>query len=100
MSNAAETGEKTTGPKADRIIEPEIVPTHVINSIYGGGYFGSLFDVILAESRIGYNAQGDMEGQALIVARLRFDRDFARTLHTQLGNMLSATEAPPKDKVN
>lgn len=100
MSNAAETGEKAAGPKVDRIIEPEIVPTHVINAVYGGGYFQSLFDVILAQSRIGYNVQGEAEGQALIVARLRFDRDFAKALHAQLSNMLAETEAPPKDKVN
>ena len=100
MSDAAETSEKATAPKPDKIIEPEIVPTLVVNRAFGSGYIGSLFDLILAQSRIGYDANGQAEGQALIVARIRFDREFAKTLHRDLGQLIAATESPPKDRVN
>lgn len=100
MSDTPESGEKAAPPKADRIVEPEIVPTHVVNRVFGGGYFGSLFDVILAQSRVGYDDHGDMEGQAMVVARIRFDRDFAKLLHTELGRMIASTEPPPKDQIN
>ncbi|MGU3341609.1 hypothetical protein ACLBXJ_26730 [Methylobacterium mesophilicum] len=100
MSNTPQAGEKAAVTKVDRVIEPETVPTYIVNRMLGGGYFGSLFDVVLAENRIGYDTKGEAEGQALIVARIRFDRDFAKMLHTQLGNMLAVTEPASKDQMN
>ena len=100
MSNTPQAGEKAAVTKVDRVIEHETVPTYFVNRMLGGGYFGSLFDVVLAENRIGYDAKGEAEGQALIVARIRFDRDFAKMLHAQLGNMLAVTEPASKDQMN
>lgn len=100
MNDAPQSDEKAPAPKPDRIVEPEIVPTHVVNRILGGGYLGSLFDLVLAENRISYDPQGQPERQAVIVARIRFDRDFAKVLQMELGRILAATEPPPKDQIN
>lgn len=97
----SEDGKLTQGPATIvPLTDPDQIPVRVINEIPHIGYFGSLFDVVLTTTFPGIGAEGKLEAHRVVAARLRFDLDFARALHEQLGNAIQALSTPPKDQVN
>jgi len=72
----------------------------VVNSIATGGYWGSQHVICLASNRYGTTADGKLEKQAAIVARLRFDNDMAKMLRDALDQQIKSLEAPPRETAN
>ncbi len=87
-------------PEAVPLIDPDVIPVRIVNGVANMNYFGSLFDMMFTTNFLGCDEYGNMQAQRVVAARLRFDIDFARALHDNLGRMIDALTAPAKDKVN
>ncbi|GJD43987.1 hypothetical protein AFCDBAGC_1849 [Methylobacterium cerastii] len=96
MTDDAENAQSMVIPLRD----PDNVPVRIINQTLNLGFVGSLFEVTLATSGAGVGPDNQLQAQNIIAARLRFDIDFARAFHAQLGQAIEAVTSPPKDKVN
>jgi hypothetical protein len=63
----------------------------VINTMVTAGYFGSQHVIVLGTSRAGVSADGKIQSQCALVARLRFDNGMAHILRDALNNSINAS---------
>lgn len=80
--------------------DPDAVTPVVINRLVGTNYFGSLFEVVLASNQTRFTPDGDRVAESVVCARLRFDLDMAKMLHSGLGELINALTVPADEKPN
>jgi hypothetical protein len=91
---------KLTEPVIVPLADPDQLPIRVVNDMATLDFLGGLFDLVLMTTFPGVDPEGKLQAQRIIAARLRFDLDFARAFHAQLGQAIEALTSPPKDQVN
>ena len=72
----------------------------VINSMVTAGYFGSQHVIVLGTNCAGVGADGKIQSQCTLVARLRFDNDMAHILRDALNKSIDALTVPADVKAN
>jgi hypothetical protein len=88
--------------EAGEIVYVDLTDGHelVINRITSGAFFGSLHTITLGTSQVRVRADGSLEEQCAIVARLRFDTEMAITLREALSRGIAAVTPPSNEKPN
>lgn len=83
-----------------RPIDPENIPVRVVNGAPQIGVIGSLIAITLTTDRIGFDANGKVQSEMVVAARLRFDLEMARILRDILNTQIELLTPAPKDKPN
>lgn len=72
----------------------------VINRIVTTSFVGSQHVITLGANRFGIDAEGNLQPQTAIVARLRFDTDMLKMLVDNLAQAFQVVTPPPNEKAN
>jgi hypothetical protein len=86
---------ETANTESPHISDPHRVKTEFVNQVVGSGHLNGVVNLTLATANFTPNADGKIDLDLVIAARLRMDLFCAQQMHEALGQIIA--QAMPKD---